>query len=79
MPWPPQSPDMNPVETAWAMLVKVMRKKQFNSKEEAWSTIKQTWDDTPQSYFAGDTVFVCFALSLWFQAWLKACLEGYML
>ena len=40
--WPPNSPDINPIETAWALLKKEVRQRNV-TKEELWNKICQVW------------------------------------
>jgi hypothetical protein len=42
LPWPCNSPDMNPIEMAWALLKKELRTKKV-SKEELWERCNEVW------------------------------------
>ena len=47
LPWPPQSPDMNPIENLWA-IIKGRRQKKYGvpkSKEELIDQIFDIWDN----------------------------------
>lgn len=48
LPWPPQSPDLNPLENLWADLKRrVMRRgKDITSKEGLWDAIQDEWEKT---------------------------------
>ena len=44
--WPANSPDLNPIENAWAKLSRLVYKdgKQFNSKSELEDAISPSWN-----------------------------------
>ena len=47
MEWPPQSPDMNPIENLWA-IIKIRRQKKFgvpNTKQDLIEQIFEIWDE----------------------------------
>lgn len=41
--WPPQSPDLNPVEHLWPMVVRKLVDRQFASKEALWDAVKEAF------------------------------------
>jgi transposase len=43
MEWPPQSPDLNPIEHYWRHL-----KKQLKSKKQVYSSISELWEATEE-------------------------------
>ena len=47
MNWPPQSPDLNPIENLWAVIKMRLYPdaKQYRSKNELWDAIKQVCAD----------------------------------
>lgn len=53
LPWPPRSPDLNPIENVWAILSRMVYAggKQYNSKEELKTAILRCW---PQ--VSGETI-----------------------
>ena len=53
MKWPPNSPDLNPMENLWAILSDKVYKvrKIFESKEILWKTIVSEWNKIPQSVY----------------------------
>ena len=50
LPWPSQSPDMNPIENLWGILDRNLRKKKRkpSSKPELLALLRQTWQEIPQ-------------------------------
>ncbi len=40
--WPPQSPDLNPIENAWGIPELMMRKRQseYNTNNELWTVLE---------------------------------------
>ena len=53
MDWPAQSPDLNPIENAWAILKRRLRKRARYPKnaDELFSILQQEWSSIPNSYF----------------------------
>ena len=45
MDWPPQSPDLNPIENLWAILNYNMRHRKCNTEEQLWEAIQDTWNN----------------------------------
>ena len=43
MIWPPQSPDLNPIELLWDELDREIRKKSITSKEILWQELQNAW------------------------------------
>lgn len=41
--WPPQSPDINPIELLWDELDREVRKMQITSKKTLWECLNQAW------------------------------------
>ena len=48
MDFPPQSPDLNPIEHLWGHLETERAKHSVTSQEALWNTVKSCWDDTSQ-------------------------------
>lgn len=50
LPWPAQSPDLNPIEHAWDMLQRrVLRENpQFQNQEELFAALNAVWIAIPQ-------------------------------
>ena len=50
LPWPSQSPDMNPIENLWGILDRNLRKKKIkpSTKPELLALLRQTWQEIPQ-------------------------------
>lgn len=46
MVWPPQSPDLNPIELLWDELERRIRKSMDSkrNREELWKCLKKNWD-----------------------------------
>ena len=53
MVWPPQSPDLNPIENAWGHLKKHFRNQTRHpkNKDECWIKLQSEWNSLPMSYF----------------------------
>ncbi len=51
--WPAQSPDMNPIEDAWAILKRTLRRYSTypTSKDALFERLSKIWDKLPASYF----------------------------
>ena len=43
MIWPPQSPDLNPIELLWDELDRYVRKQSPGSKEHLWELFQEEW------------------------------------
>ena len=54
LPWPSQSPDMNPIENLWAILDRAVRKnpQKPSSKTELLNMIRSAWAEIPQEKIA---------------------------
>lgn len=48
LPWPPQSPDLNPIEHLWDHLDRNIPDSERKSKISFIAAIKRVWDNTPQ-------------------------------
>ena len=48
LPWPPQSPDMNPIENLWAWMVKKLEERPLaTSKADLKKQLLIVWDEIP--------------------------------
>lgn len=47
--WPPNSPDLNPIENAWAWLKLALYAKQHSSLDEMWEHAQRIWNSMPLS------------------------------
>lgn len=45
--WPPQSPDLNPIENLWDHVDRELSKLHCTSRAELWKSIKQIWEAIP--------------------------------
>ena len=54
MNWPPQSPDLNPIENLWAVIKMRLYPdaKQYRSKNELWDAIKQVCADLKPEHYS---------------------------
>lgn len=48
--WPPQSPDMNPIEHIWDYIGRKIQKETFSNQEALFTRIKQIWDNLDEEY-----------------------------
>jgi|LakMenEpi03Aug12_release.lakeMendotaPanAssembly.Ray.scaffolds.fasta_scaffold3395178_1 transposase len=44
MIWPPQCPDLNPIESIWDYVNCKLRKISRTSKDEMWTKLQNTWN-----------------------------------
>lgn len=51
MQWPPQSPDLNPIELVWDEIDRQVRKKTHSSAQSLWDSLQESWRETPQEVF----------------------------
>jgi hypothetical protein len=50
MEWPPQSPDLSPIELLWDELDRAVRKLNPTGAESMWNTLQTAWNKiTPQT------------------------------
>lgn len=47
LPWPSNSPDMNPIENIWGVIVKRLNRHNFMppNSEELWQGIHEVWEE----------------------------------
>lgn len=47
LPWPSQSPDLNPIENLWSILDQRIRKRRCRNEAELYTIIQEGWRDLP--------------------------------
>jgi transposase len=47
MTWPPQSPDLNPIEVVWDELDRRVKEKQPTSAQHMWELLQDCWKSIP--------------------------------
>lgn len=47
MKWPALSPDLNPIESLWAIVKRKLRGNRFRTKDELWEAVKEAWGAIP--------------------------------
>ncbi len=52
MVWPPQSPDLNPIEQIWDHVDSKIRKMCNTSKNSLWVNLQTAWNDISNQTFA---------------------------
>jgi len=51
--WPPNSPDLNPIENAWAWCKRRVYAKQYNTLDDLWQAVQAAWEALPDSVCRG--------------------------
>lgn len=53
LPWPAQSPDLNPIEHAWDMLQRrvLQHVQNFDNRQQLFQALQAAWEEIPQEYF----------------------------
>lgn len=46
--WPARSPDLNPIETMWALVGRAVSRAAPYGRDEVWEFVKEAWDAVPQ-------------------------------
>lgn len=49
LPWPAQSPDMNPIEHLWSHLQREVDSVQVHGLEALWATTQRVWNEIPEA------------------------------
>ena len=47
--WPPQSPDMNPIEQLWPMVIRQLEGQMFSSAAAPWEALQAAFASATQS------------------------------
>lgn len=47
MDWPPQSPDLNPIEHLWGDVKHAIKGCKFGTKDELWAGVESAWKSIP--------------------------------
>ena len=50
LPWPGQSPDLNPIETLWNFMKVKVKGKRLRNNDELLETQEKVWNDIPLTY-----------------------------
>lgn len=45
LPWPPYSPDMNPIENVWAVLKRKVHRQQFTTRQQVIMEVQHLWNN----------------------------------
>lgn len=48
--WPPQSPDLNPIENLWDHVERQIQNVVFKNLEELWNKVREVWYSIPQDF-----------------------------
>ena len=51
MDWPPESPDLNPIEQIWGELENKLDRSIVHSKESLWLELEKAWDNISVEVF----------------------------
>ena len=49
MPWPAQSPGLNPIENAWKLLKARISTEKCTNKDELWQVIEKKWMEVSEN------------------------------
>ena len=49
MVWPPQSPDLNPIEAMWDYVDSKLKKTERTSQEVMWQNLQKAWNSIPRA------------------------------
>jgi hypothetical protein len=51
--WPPNSPDLNPIEMLWTIIGRRLAGKDFHTEKELGDDVKRVWDEVAQESIDG--------------------------
>jgi transposase len=47
--WPAQSPDLNPIENLWGEIERVLKGKEYKTKNGLFETVQELWSNLPRA------------------------------
>jgi hypothetical protein len=62
--WPPNSPELNPIEMLWAIIDRRLAGKDVDTEKELGDEVKRIWDEVAQESIDGVVVSFCSRLEL---------------
>ena len=50
MKWPPQSPDINPIENVWRIIVEKAQNRNSQNIDDLWGFLKEEWESITTTF-----------------------------